>query len=178
MIAAEVTEMRRAETDRMQLAALVQAAPDAIVARDRDGRIATWNPGAEQMFGLAGRGGDRPQLRRAGGPRGRARARRRRSSAEVNAGQTLTGALDRLRADGSRFPAQVSVAPLTLLDGTWHGTLAMIRDITDLVRGRGGAARARGAARSAPTPTSSASPTPPATTCRSRCTRSGSARAR
>ena len=52
VIAAEVTEIRRAETDRMQLAALVQAAPDAIVARDRDGRIATWNPGAEQMFGL------------------------------------------------------------------------------------------------------------------------------
>ena len=53
MIAAEVTEMRRAETDRMQLAALVQAAPDAIIARDREDRIATWNPGAEQMFGLA-----------------------------------------------------------------------------------------------------------------------------
>ncbi len=51
MIAADVTEIRRAETDRMQLAALVQAAPDAIIARDRDGRIATWNPGAEQMFG-------------------------------------------------------------------------------------------------------------------------------
>ena len=26
------------------------------------------------------------------------------------------------------------MAPLTLLDGSWHGTLAMIRDITDLVK--------------------------------------------
>jgi signal transduction histidine kinase len=38
-----------------------------------------------------------------------------------------------MRADGTRFPAQISLAPLTLLDGSWHGTLAMIRDITDLV---------------------------------------------
>ena len=30
----------------------MQAAPDAIVARDRDGLITTWNPGAEVMFGL------------------------------------------------------------------------------------------------------------------------------
>ena len=52
MIAADVSEIRRAETDRAQLAALVQAAPDAIVARDRDGLITTWNPGAEAMFGL------------------------------------------------------------------------------------------------------------------------------
>ena len=52
LIAADVSEIRRAETDRAQLAALVQAAPDAIVARDRDGLITTWNPGAEVMFGL------------------------------------------------------------------------------------------------------------------------------
>jgi signal transduction histidine kinase len=39
----------------------------------------------------------------------------------------------RMRADGTRFPAQISMAPLTLLDGSWHGTVAMIRDVTDLV---------------------------------------------
>jgi PAS domain S-box-containing protein len=53
---------------------------------------------------------------------------------QVNTGQTRTGRSYRLRADGSRFPAQISLAPLTLLDGTWQGTLAMIRDITDLVQ--------------------------------------------
>ena len=79
MIAADVSEIRRAETDRAQLAALVQAAPDAIVTRDRDGLITTWNPGAEAMFGLARRGGDRPPLRRADRARRRARARSTRS---------------------------------------------------------------------------------------------------
>src|SRR5690348_5715549 len=35
--------------------ALVNSASDAIVATDRDGRITFWNPGAERIFGFAGR---------------------------------------------------------------------------------------------------------------------------
>ena len=133
VIAAEVTEMRRAETDRMQLAALVQAAPDAIVARDRNGRIATWNPGAEQMFGRAAVdviGHSYVELLVPADDREAFEA----LVGEVYDGQTVTTRGYRLRADGSKFPAQVSMAPLTLLDGSWHGTLAMIRDITDLVQ--------------------------------------------
>jgi PAS domain S-box-containing protein len=131
LIASDVTEIERAQHDRAQLAALVQAAPDAIVARDLDGLIVTWNPGAEAMFGL---------------PAAEAVGRRyadlvvpadQRETYDAllegaMAGRTLTARVERMRADGSRFPAQVSVAPLTLLDGTWHGTLAMVRDVTDL----------------------------------------------
>ena len=53
--------------------------------------------------------------------------------ADVHEGRTLTVRTTRRRKDGSRFPAQVSVAPLALLDGSWRGTLSLIRDITDLV---------------------------------------------
>jgi PAS domain S-box-containing protein len=132
VIAADVTELRRAENDRMQLAALVQAAPDAIIARDREGRIATWNPGAEQMFGFSAEEatGRRyidllvPEDEREGF---------NAVLDQVAAGRTLTVRGNRVRADGTPFPAQISMAPLTLLDGSRHGTLAMIRDITDLV---------------------------------------------
>ena len=62
------------------------------------------------------------------------RERVQRLIAEVYAGRTATVRAHRLRADGTRFPAQISMAPLKLLDGSWHGTLAMIRDITDLVQ--------------------------------------------
>ena len=110
----------------------MQAAPDAIVARDRDGRIVTWNPGAEIMFGRSAAeaiGCRYDELLIPEGEREAAAA----VLAEVQAGRTLTVLAQRLRADGSRFPAQVSMAPLTLLDGIWQGTLAMVRDITDLV---------------------------------------------
>jgi PAS domain S-box-containing protein len=131
LIASDVTELQRAERDRAQLAALVQAAPDAIIARDRDGRIATWNPGAEAIFGLAAQdaiGKPYVDLVVPGDQRDSHDA----LLEGAMSGRTLTARVERMRADGSRFPAQVSVAPLTLLDGTWHGTLAMVRDITDL----------------------------------------------
>jgi PAS domain S-box-containing protein len=132
VIAADVTEIRRAETDRMQLAALVQAAPDAIIARDRDGRIATWNPGAEQMFGYTAQEAiGRSYVELVVPPDERDRVAH--IVDKVNTGETRTGRSFRVRADGSRFPVQVSLAPLTMLDGSWQGTLAMIRDITDLV---------------------------------------------
>jgi PAS domain S-box-containing protein len=132
LIAADVTEIRRAESARAQLAALVQAAPDAIIARDREGRIATWNPGAEAMFGLSAEQAVGRTYADLIVPE-EERERFHELLEEIQSGRTVTVRSPRMRADGSRFPAQISVAPLTLLDGSWQGTLAMIRDITDLV---------------------------------------------
>lgn len=133
LIASDVSELRRAAADRAQLAALVQAAPDAIIARDREGRIATWNPGAEAMFGLKAEdaiGRDYAELLVPEDERDAYHELQR----EAQGGRTLTVRATRMRADGTRFPAQISIAPLTLLDGTWHGTLVMVRDISDLVQ--------------------------------------------
>jgi PAS domain S-box-containing protein len=130
LISADVTELRRAEADRALLAALVQSAPEAIVAQDAEGRIVSWNPGAEAMFGLTAQeaiGRDYaetvvPETDRAtfGGLRD-----------EVRAGQSVSMRSLRCRADGSVFPASISAAPVKL-DGAL-GTLAMIRDVTELV---------------------------------------------
>jgi PAS domain S-box-containing protein len=125
LIAAEVTEMRHAQADRAQLAALVQAAPDAIVTQDRDGVIATWNPGAQRMFGLTAEQAIGRSYAETIIPSGE-----RERYAELRiAGRTLTLRDMRMRADGSLFPAQVSVASL----GPGNGTLALVRDISDLV---------------------------------------------
>jgi PAS domain S-box-containing protein len=125
LIAAEVTEIRQAQADRSQLAALVQAAPDAIVMKDRDGLIATWNPGAERMFGISAEAAiGCPYADTIIPPAERGRY------AELRvAGRTLTLRETRMRSDGSLFPAQVSVASL----GRDNGTLALVRDISDLV---------------------------------------------
>jgi PAS domain S-box-containing protein len=130
LIAADVTEIRRAQADRAQLAALVQAAPDAIITQDRQGRIATWNPGAQQMFGLSAEEAiGRDYLETIIAPEDRARHAALRE--QIRAGRMLTLRDTRMRADGSRFPAQISAAPL----GTGNGTLAIVRDISDLVAG-------------------------------------------
>ena len=133
VIASDVTELRRAEADQAQLAALVEAAPDAIVARDRARHGRDLEPGRRGDVRGAGRRRDRPFLRRAGRPRGRARTcsprrwptsrRAARSPCARPAGaRTARGSRPRCRSRRSRS-----------WTARWRGTLSLIRDITDLV---------------------------------------------
>ncbi|HWE50149.1 MAG TPA: PAS domain S-box protein [Bryobacteraceae bacterium] len=49
----DVTERRAAEQARSFLAAIVENSADAIIAYTRDGKLLTWNRGAESMFGYS-----------------------------------------------------------------------------------------------------------------------------
>ncbi|MFH1045026.1 MAG: PAS domain S-box protein, partial [Pseudomonadota bacterium] len=52
-VASDITERKRMEAARGQLAAIVENSGDAIVSRALDGTILSWNAGAEQMFGYS-----------------------------------------------------------------------------------------------------------------------------
>ncbi len=47
----DITERRRAETSLARVAAIVECSDDAIITKNLDGVIETWNRGAEKLFG-------------------------------------------------------------------------------------------------------------------------------
>jgi PAS domain S-box-containing protein len=65
----DITNMRKANEERARLAEIVGASWDAIIGSTPDGVIASWNPGAERMFGypeneMVGRPFSCPTIRR------------------------------------------------------------------------------------------------------------------
>ena len=51
LIFRDITERLRAERAKATLAAIVESSDDAIISKDLNGRIVTWNAGAERLFG-------------------------------------------------------------------------------------------------------------------------------
>jgi PAS domain S-box-containing protein len=111
---------------------LLDAAPDAMVLVDRDGRILLVNSQAEGLFGYAPHALQGlpvealvPGRFRGGHPKHRAdysAEPRRRSMGESQE-------LSALKRDGSEFPAEISLSPLEI-EGR-RVTIAAIRDVTE-----------------------------------------------
>ncbi len=124
----DVTQRRRVEG---KFRGLLEAAPDAIVIVDTEGRIVLVNAQAERMFGysrneLIGQSVDMLVPRRARDRHVSHRAHFAADSRPRAMGSELE--LQAVRKDGTEFPVEISLSPLETEDGTLFSSA--IRDVT------------------------------------------------
>ena len=125
----DITEQSRAVQAREQLASIVESSGDAIVSKDLDGIIISWNNAAERLFGYAAEDvvGKSitiliPEELHDEEPKILARIRRGHS---LDHYETI-----RQRKDGSRVPVSLSVSPVRDSHGVIIGASKIARDIT------------------------------------------------
>ena len=113
--------------------AILRAALDCVVTIDQDGRVVEWNPAAERTFGharAAALGADMAELII---PPEAHEAHRRGLARCLATGEgPMLGRrveVEALRADGSRFPAELAVTPTSVGGRTFF--TAHLRDITE-----------------------------------------------
>ena len=119
--------LRRAYVERSQLAAIVDHSNDAIVGRDCDGTITTWNAGAERIYG-----------RRAADAVGRpidvlVPPERDGERFELQPEFDLTRTTH-LRRDGTPIDVSVTISPVRDAAGGLVGSSMIARDVTELTR--------------------------------------------
>jgi PAS domain S-box-containing protein len=125
-----LADARCAERSSLQLAAIVESSEDAIVSKDLDGIVTSWNQAAERMFGyeaaeMVGQSIRRliPADRQAEEDDVLARVRRGET---INHYETV-----RHRKDGSRIHISLTVSPIRDRSGRIVGASKIARDISE-----------------------------------------------
>jgi PAS domain S-box-containing protein len=128
-IVQDVTARKAAEEASQRLAAIVESSDDAIISKDLNGVITSWNPGAERMFGfiakeMIGRPITTiipPQLR----------DDETRILATVGRGESIEHfETVRLKKDGDPLDVSLTVSPVKDEAGRIVGAAKIARDIT------------------------------------------------
>jgi PAS domain S-box-containing protein len=132
-IARDLSRSMRAQRDTLQLAAIVDSSDDAIISKDLNGVIMSWNAAAEAMFGYTASEMRGQSIRRLI-PDDRQQEEdevlsRIRRGERVEHYETI-----RVRKDGTTIPVSLTVSPIRSPDGTVIGASKIARDISDRKR--------------------------------------------
>ncbi len=125
----DVTEVRRATEARLYLASIVEFSDDAIIGQTLEGRIASWNRGAERLYGYTSQEAIGQSLTLLIPPDHRdelpAIIERIRRSEFIEHFET-----QRVRKDGVRVDVSLTISPVRNSEGEIIGASKIARDIT------------------------------------------------
>jgi PAS domain S-box-containing protein len=147
-VSRDITERKLAEAENTRLAAIVNSSDDAIFSTSREGNIATWNAGAERMFGY-----------KAEEVKGRHFSllipEDRRPDLAANKAVLMRGEApmhyehENQRKDGTRLQVALTLSPIKDPSGAVTGVSVITRDITERKRAEEELQRAKEAAEAA-----------------------------
>ena len=126
----DITEHKRAYETRAMLSAIVESSEDAIIGKDLDGVITSWNNGAERIFGYTAR-------EAVGQPSTRLFPSEKADEEAVileclRRGEVIENyETVRRRKDGTVFDASVAASPIRDKQGRVVGASKITRDITE-----------------------------------------------
>jgi PAS domain S-box-containing protein len=124
------------------LSAIVQSSDDAIVSKDLNSIVTSWNPAAERMFGYSAQEMIGRSIRLIIPP-----DRQHEEDevlARIGAGERVEHfETKRMRKDGSIVDVSLSVSPIRDSEGQIVGASKIARDISDRIRARAAAERGR-----------------------------------
>lgn len=129
----DLTDRKQAEENAKRLALIVQSSDDAIISKDLNGIIKSWNRGAERLFGytseeVIGRPITILMPAERADEEASILARLRRGE-RIEHFETV-----RRRKDGSSFDISLTVSPILSADGRIIGASKIGRDITERTR--------------------------------------------
>ncbi len=130
VILRDISERKRAQDAAALLTALVASSSDAIVSKDLQGLVTSWNAGAEKMFGYAA-------AEIIGRPitvliPGEMHAEEARILARIRRGESVNHfETVRLRKDGSSVQVSLTVSPIKDASGQTVGASKVARDISE-----------------------------------------------
>jgi PAS domain S-box-containing protein len=129
----DITERKRGEQATRLLAAVVESSHDAIVSKDLDGKITSWNKAAERLFGYAADEavGQNILLILPPGRRDEERAiiERLTRGERMDHFETV-----RMRKDGSLLDVALTISPMKDAEGHIVGASKLARDVTERKR--------------------------------------------
>lgn len=128
--ASRVQHFSNADEERYRLAAIVESSEDAIISKNLDGIITSWNTGAERLFGYTA-----DEI--VGEPISRLMPPEHRNDmvdilGKIERGQRVEHfETVRLKKDGTSIPVSLSVSPIRDSTGRIIGAAKIARDISD-----------------------------------------------
>jgi two-component system sensor histidine kinase/response regulator len=144
----DITERKRSEEVRARLAAIVESAVDAIIGKNLNGIIESWNPGAERLFGYTAAeaiGKPATILLEAGNV-----DEETRIAEEIRRGKPIAPYESiRRHKDGSPIEVWLTMSPVMDNQGEVIGSSEIARDITERRLSEQSVQRARDAEESA-----------------------------